>query len=136
MKTCFTILFAAFILMGCMEFNQNEVNYDHEIIGTWSNVQWSESGISMEKVKKLEKNTYGYLFKSNGTMIARQNAGWCGTPPIVTADYEGTWKVEDGKILVRMDYWGGISTQEWHIANRNNKQVTIHIANTEYVPRD
>lgn len=136
MKSILLVLFVAILSSGCMEFNQNEVVYDHELIGAWSNVEWSESGISMDKVKKLEKNTYGYLFHSNGTLIARQNAGWCGTPPIVTADYEGTWKVEEGKILIRMEYWGGISTQEWEIANRNNKKVTIHITNAEYQQRD
>jgi hypothetical protein len=127
MKACFTILLAAFVAMGCMEFNQNEVKYAHDIIGTWSNVQWSESGLTMEKVNKLEKNTYGYIFFSNGTMLARSNSGWCGTPPIVTADYEGTWTLEDGKIMVTQPYWGGEFVQQWQIAYLQGKQVTVHI---------
>lgn len=136
MKSILLLLFVAVLSSGCMEFNQNEVVFNHELVGVWSNVEWNESGIRMEKVKKLEKNTYGYVFNSNGTMMARQNAGWCGTPPIVTADYDGTWKLEDGKILISLEYWGGQSTQEWVIANQNNKQVTIHITNAEYHQRD
>lgn len=136
MKSVFTIIIIAFFSVGCMEFNQNEVVYDHELIGTWSNIQWAESGIGMDKVKKLEKNTYGYIFNANGTMIARQNAGWCGTPPIITSDYEGTWGLENGKILIKLDYWGGQTTQEWQIVNSSNKKITIHIAGQEYHPKN
>ena len=136
MKSTFIILFVAILSVGCMEFNQNEVKYDHEIIGAWSNVQWSESGISMDRVKNLQANTFGYLFNSNGTMVARHNAGWCGTPPIVTADYDGTWRVEDGKIILRFGYWGGDTTQDWLISGSSGKQVTINIINSEYHSRD
>lgn len=132
MKSIFTIIVVALFAVGCMEFSQNEVVYDHELIGTWSDIQWTESGISMTKVKKLEKNTYGYIFNANGTLIARQNSGWCGTPPIITSDYEGTWILENGTIHIKLDYWGGHTTQEWQIANSSNKKVTINIANQEF----
>jgi len=136
MKTFITVLFLVLISAGCMEFNQNEVVYNHELVGAWSNVQWSESGKSMSKVQNIEKNTYGYFFNSNGTMVARTNSGWCGTPPIVTADYEGTWKVEDDKIILSFAYWGGVTIQSWQITGRNGNQVTVQIINAEYHPKN
>ncbi|KEO72380.1 hypothetical protein EL17_16675 [Anditalea andensis] len=111
-----------------MEFNENELKFDHELIGAWSNIEYNELGMTMSKVNNLEKNIYGYVFNTNGTMVARMNSGWCGTPPIITQDYEGTWKIgEDEKILVSVGDWMGNTTQEWLVSFEKDKRVSILI---------
>ena len=56
----------------------------------------------------LKINSPGIEFRKNGTLIKRQNAGWCGTPPITYSNQEGSWKIlSDTSIQISYDYWRG-----------------------------
>ena len=60
-----------------------------------------------EVAKTLDLSTGGYIFHDDGSLMVRKNAGWCGTPPISYANFEGNWNyVDDTKVFISADYWG------------------------------
>ncbi len=102
------IIFTAllFISFGCSKDN-HQIDPDNLLIGVWN---FSESNnndnIFIRSNEFIEDHCY--KFNSNGTMTERQNAGWCGTPPITYADYPGTWDIiNDTLIRINVEYWGG-----------------------------
>ena len=69
---------------------------------------------------------FGMGFSTN------KNAGWCGTPPISYADFEGTWKKSDSTISITVGYWGGLLDYQWKIVSIDNKSLTIVKLQEEY----
>eukprot|EP01013_Petalomonas_cantuscygni_P043366 TRINITY_DN8129_c1_g1_i1.p1 TRINITY_DN8129_c1_g1~~TRINITY_DN8129_c1_g1_i1.p1 ORF type:complete len:139 (+),score=2.87 TRINITY_DN8129_c1_g1_i1:147-563(+) len=101
-------------------------------IGSWSNISYNENGMILEKVDQLQENNYGYRFLSNGTFTHRANSGFCGTPPIVTSDFEGSW-TKDGDILnIQGTFWGGETVEAWQIISSDNNVLTIKVLKNEY----
>ncbi|NHE59899.1 hypothetical protein G9Q97_24105 [Cyclobacterium sp. GBPx2] len=100
-------------------------------VGNWSNLEYRENGFEMEKVNQLQENTYGYRFLSNGKLIHRANSGWCGTPPIVTSDFEGTWEKEGDIITLTAAFWGGTQVQKWKISSSTGNSLEIEVISSE-----
>jgi hypothetical protein len=111
-----SLLIILFVLLftSC---KKDETNFDsnNPLLGIW-NVSEYVGNATVYNRSTAFINEYGYEFKSGGTLIERQNAGWCGTPPITYADYAGTWSViNDTLIQVEVAYWGGISSYQLDI---------------------
>lgn len=96
------------ILAACDKaepFNNIE---DKVLIGNWTHFGYEDSITIMSKSTKLPDNNYGFSFSSDGKFIERKNSGFCGTPPISYANYEGNWtSISDEFIDIVVDYWGG-----------------------------
>jgi len=68
-----------------------------------------------ERASDLSDNPC-FTFNSDGTMVERKNSGDCGTPPIVYANYGGTWRIiNDTLVRVNVGYWGGTTTYNMNI---------------------
>ncbi|EPR70565.1 hypothetical protein [Cyclobacterium qasimii] len=134
MKNPFTLLLIAILLIvSCVEDPQLSASDTGPIpIGSWSNISYNENGLTLEKVNELQENTYGYRFLSNGTFIHRTNSGWCGTPPIVTSDFEGSWTKNGNVISIQGTFWGGETVAEWEITSSDNNVLTIEVLKSEY----
>lgn len=133
MKNPFTLLLIALIfIVSCVEDPLLSASDTGPLpVGSWSNVSYNETGMTLEKVNKLQDNTYGYRFLSDGTFIHRANSGFCGTPPIVTSDFEGSW-IKDGDILnIQGTFWGGETVEEWQIISSDNNVLTIKVLKNE-----
>lgn len=105
-KTSLLIFLLVLLFTSC---KKDETNFDpnNKLLGIW-NVSEYVGNTTVYKRSAAFVDGYGYEFKSGGTLIERQNAGWCGTPPITYADYSGSWSViNDTLILVNVSYWGG-----------------------------
>ncbi|RYU93384.1 hypothetical protein [Emticicia agri] len=119
------LLFAG-LLLGCRE------KYDPEnpIIGTWVLDKYesieNKSLISFHRASQFEQDKPGYGFKANGLLITRQNAGWCGTPPITYNETKGSWDKANNKININGIFWGGTfnATYEIHLLNGTQLQLT------------
>lgn len=96
-------------------------------VGTWSNLTHESNGFVIERVAKLQDNTLGYRFLSNGQLIHRTYSGWCATPPVVTSDYVGTWERTGDTINLMAPYWGGINREEWIISQSSENTVRVEI---------
>ena len=125
-----TILIFAFglLLFSCMETEE----LGPLPVGIWSNLTHEENGFVMERVAKLQDNTLGYSFLSNGQLIHRTYSGWCATPPVVTSDYVGTWERNGDTITISAPYWRGIHSQDWIIRQFSENSIQVEILNSEY----
>lgn len=64
--------------------------------------------------------------------IERKNAGWCGTPPIAYADFNGSWAKNDSLIDITVDYWGGVANYHWKIISIDNNNLILCKLKEEY----
>jgi hypothetical protein len=132
MKTMISALLLTFILVACQKEEIILPEGNAELIGSWINPQYTDTLITYEKAGNLVENQYGFTFKQGNKLIARQNSGWCGTPPISTSDFEGTWVQNDSEIMLTMGYWGGTSIQTWKIVSLDQDKLVIFISSTKY----
>lgn len=133
MKNPFTLLLIALIfIVSCVEDEQLAASETGPIpVGSWSNISYNENRMTLEKICQLQENTYGYLFLSNGTFIHRANSGFCGTPPIVTSDFEGSWTKNGNIITIQGTFWGGETAEEWEIISSDKNILTIEVLKSE-----
>ncbi|WP_114749807.1 hypothetical protein [Pleomorphovibrio marinus] len=137
MKTTLLTFMIALLLFSCMENEDPLALTSGPVpVGNWSNLTYQENGLAMERVNQLQENTYGYRFLSNGKLIHRSNSGWCGTPPIITNDYEGTWKMDGDIIHFSADFWGGTQTQEWKITSTSGNTLQVEVISSDWQMRE
>ncbi len=137
MKTKLFLLLAIFcFLIGCeKEGKEQTFNNPEELLGAWSDSQINGDVWVFRKVDKLKDNDYGFIFKSEQKFIERKNSGWCGTPPIVYSDFEGTWNRKKSIINITVQYWGGTVDYQWEIISMNKDVLKIHKTNETYHKR-
>ena len=132
MKTSVSaLLLIALIFGSCMEDQQLELDKGPAPVGIWSNISYQDSSLILEKGQKLEENTYGYRFLSNGKLIHRANSGFCGTPPIATSDFDGTWERDGDIIRLEAGFWGGTQIQEWKILSDAGNTLQVEVISSE-----
>jgi hypothetical protein len=134
MKNAITFLFISILFtVSCIEDPQlSAEEAGLQPVGSWSNLTYNENGMTMEKVSQLKENTYGYRFLSNGKLIHRANSGFCGTPPIVTSDFDGTWTKNGEIIKIEAAFWGGTSIVEWKIISTNDNKLAVEVLKSEW----
>ncbi len=119
------ILLFAFTIIACEKNNENlAANPDH-LIGSWFNPQYNDSLVTFERSEGLIENEYGFTFIEDNTFIERKNSGWCGTPPISYADFDGTWTNKDSIIKITVDYWGGTADYTWKMVTVDETTLKI-----------
>ncbi|MCH7408657.1 hypothetical protein MM239_04565 [Belliella sp. DSM 111904] len=131
-KILLAFLFLVFFA-SCVE---DEFLGDGEFpIGNWTISERHENGFSLIRNESLPENTYGYSFHKNGKMTSRTIAGFCGTPPVIYADYSGNWSNRGSIFNLNMGFWGGRNVQEWKVVSTNDTGniVRIEIVNSESV---
>ncbi|HEY9113265.1 MAG TPA: hypothetical protein VIN10_01110 [Bacteroidales bacterium] len=105
-KITILIVSLALFLSACKK-EEIQVDPNNLLLGIWNVSEYVENTTVYNRSSAFV-DEYGYEFKSDGTLTERQNAGWCGTPPITYADYDGTWNVvNDTLIQITVNYWGG-----------------------------
>ena len=107
------LLLFAFTIIACEKNTENSAPSNDHLIGSWFNPQYNDSIVTYERSEGLVENDFGFSFNEDNTFIERKNAGWCGTPPISYADYDGTWTKKDSIIEINVGYWGGTSDYTW-----------------------
>ena len=132
MKTFFLVSFISLALFSCRKDNIYIQEGNTELIGSWINPQYTDTIVTYSRANNLVENQYGITFQSGDKLVERQNSGWCGTPPVTTADYEGTWNQDGSLVHIKVGYWGGISIQTWKIVSLNNETLTVYIAESSY----
>lgn len=126
----FTPFLLLLLLYSCTR-DEAESNPDNYLIGTWSYTGYEDNLNIFTRTGDLTDN-HCYRFNSDGSLVERKNSGWCGTPPISYADYEGTWTlVNDTLVEVNVGYWGGQSTYILEL-----EQVDNHILKIKFTEID
>jgi hypothetical protein len=122
------ILFALMCqaLMPSCKKDDDKSNIDQfNLIGNWINPDYQDSLIILEKSNSLKINEYGISFKADSTLLERKNSGDCGTPPIVYADFEGSWMQQDSVIHINVGYWGGTAVYKWKVISVNDSKLIV-----------
>jgi hypothetical protein len=100
------------ILFSCQKFETGTgtgIDKDNLLIGVWNFSVYQDDAVVYTRSTGFA-DCYGYKFDTDGTLTERKNSGFCGTPPITYADYDGSWTiVNDTLISVNVGYWGGTS---------------------------
>lgn len=132
MKARIFILYISifYAFTGCekAEFNTN----NNDLTGFWIKPQVNDTLVSFEKANKFSENEYGILFKADGKLIERKNSGWCGTPPVSYADFDGNWEELNTIISINVDYWGGKANYLWKIVAIDDNTLTIYRISEAY----
>jgi hypothetical protein len=104
------IILLAILFLQC---TKTKIDPDDKLIGgVWvfeEYVQESDSVLREVYTRKddFENGKLGISFKDNKKMINMQNAGWCGTPPILYVKSNGTWSKNNTNIKVNYKGWNG-----------------------------
>lgn len=105
-KNILPILLVTITLGSCTK-EKIHVDPDNPLLGTWIFSDYRNDAFIFERSTGFTEN-HCYRFNSDGTMTERKNSGWCGTPPISYADFDGTWSEQDDTLKnVTVGYWGG-----------------------------
>jgi hypothetical protein len=128
MKRFAYVFFMLYLILtfSCEKDREKEhVLSNNQVIGYWVNPVYTDSTITFDKATSLKENDYCFAFLKDRLFIERKNSGWCGTPPISFADYEGTWSKADNTIQIKVGYWGGLINYEWKIISVNDEKLVI-----------
>jgi len=132
MKTLAISILFLVALVSCRKLEDPIGAGNPELISSWIDPQYSDTTITYTRAGNLIENQYGITFESDNKLIQRQNSGWCGTPPISTADYPGTWKMNDSIVNFTVGYWGGTADFTWEIVNLNKQKLVVSVIKSEY----
>lgn len=122
------IILLSGILLSCEEevSVSDQLGQNAGIVGTWVQERQDPDRLLLSRSSTLDPDKYGFIVKAGGEFIERKNAGWCGTPPITYADFEGTWvALSDSLLEVTVGYWGGTITYQMRVISLDNEQLTI-----------
>lgn len=126
MKNLLFILISTLLLINCQNSISPLDNSNEPFIGTWVEKEFLTDVRILERTVQLMEDKGGYTFNKDNTLIDRKNSGWCGTPPISYANFNGTWiKVGDDRLRIISEYWGGIDTTEVQIVSVNESELKL-----------
>lgn len=120
------LISAIFVATSCEKGVEPNVKSTNELIGNWVNPVAIDSLWKYERANSLNDNGYGFSFSSGNLFVERKNSGWCGTPPISYANFEGVWDWNDSIVDIDVPFWGGIANYRWKIISIDNKSLTIY----------
>lgn len=120
------------LITGCEKKSEILISDSDKLTGNWSNPVFEDTLWRYERVSELQANEYSFAFKPDQTFVERKNAGWCGTPPISYANYNGTWSRNGSEIKIKVGYWGGTADYQWKVISVDNKFLRVYRAKEEY----
>jgi hypothetical protein len=117
-------LFLISFLLSCSK-DDTKIDDSNLLLGVWVYSDYKANSAVYTRSSEFADN-HCYKFNSNGTLVERKNSGWCGTPPISYADYEGTWSIQNDTIItIKVDYWGGVTTYSLDIESVNENTLEV-----------
>jgi hypothetical protein len=132
MKIFLCAFLISITLFSCQKDENLSLKGNEGLVGSWISPQYNDTLVTYNRAQNLIENQYGFTFKSDNTLTERQLSGWCGTPPISTADYEGSWTWNDSIVNITVGYWGGKVDYTWKVHKLNEQKLVISIIKTEY----
>ena len=132
LKISFLLLPAALILFSCETESIKIPDENLPFVGIWINPVYTDSTRTFTRSGGLIENEYGLSLFKDHSVLERKNSGWCGTPPISYADFEGNWLFEHDTLRLNVDFWGGTSELTWIIRSVNENKMVIRPIRENY----
>jgi hypothetical protein len=124
-NTAIICILTTLVLLSCKKESEPLKNETGYLIGNWINAQYDDTLVIFERSDSIKKDDYGFTFKPDHTFIEHKNSGWCGTPPIEYADFNGTYLKNDSVITIRVGYWKGLADYKWKIISVDTNYLSI-----------
>ncbi len=102
------------------------------LIGYWIHPLYSGDILRLKRADSLKEQEYGLSFRTDHSLIERKNAGWCATPPIFYADFQGSWNRLDSIVEISVGYWGGLAEYRWKILSLDSGRLEIKQLEAKY----
>jgi len=117
---------APFAILFLLSLGQVDIS-EKNILGHWSYESTNKEEVKTYKSRNSFPRTKGGIaFLEDGKLIVRQNAGWCGTPPISYRNFDGNWKwINENTIALEYAFWGGTINEEWEIVSVDKNVLNI-----------
>jgi len=116
------ILYA--LLVSCTK-DEIKIDPNNLLIGTW-NYAGYHNNVSVYARSLDFSDNHCYKFNSDGTLVERNIAGFCATPPVSYDNYDGTWTIlYDTLILIHVNYYDGMRTYRLGINSVNRDSLKI-----------
>jgi hypothetical protein len=135
-KNIFLSITLALLFVGLLSGCSKKYDPQNPIEGLWvldkGETISDEVIFSFHRASEFEKDKPGYAFKPNGLLISRQNAGWCGTPPVSYVETQGVWSKNRNRITLNGIYWGGTFVTEFEIHQLNEHQLQVKEVSVKY----
>ena len=131
-----TYIFIVTIILISTSCERNPLYIDGvagDMVGHWIDQDYSDTLYTLRRASHIPDDTFGWTFNRDGTLIQRGNAGFCGTPPITYADYEGDWLAKDSLITIDVNFWGGTSILEWQIIEISETSLIYYQRSIEII---
>jgi len=115
-----------FALAACSSGNEPAEAVPGDLQGVWvvSDSAFDEG--HYHRAAAFEEQRGGWEFNSNGSLIRRQIDGWCATPPLIYANYQGGVDAVTGDtITVHHGYWGGTLTMTYRIVTLTQNDLEL-----------
>ena len=121
MKKVILLIFLFSFIMGSCSKNDIKIDKDNLLIGTW--IYSHSSDETYVYLRALDfTQTNGYRFNLDGTLIERNLAGFCATPPVSYSDNSGSWTIlKENLIQVNRTNYDGPKSYKLEI-----QSVTSH----------
>jgi len=128
----FFLTLIGIVVFSCSESYQLEAESEFDITGFWVNQSINDTIYAYDKSSHLKEGQYCFGFQENEEFVERKNAGWCGTPPISYADFEGTWSLTDSIVDISVAFWGGTASYKWKIISLNHQQLQLIVIESNH----
>ncbi|MBA6153815.1 hypothetical protein [Gelidibacter maritimus] len=112
--------------IGCDNDNESlKIDESNMLIGYWINPVYTDPVTTFERANRFKDAAYGVAFLTENISVER-SSGWCGTPPLVFADFQGKWKKNDSIITISNDNgMAGLMDNHWKIRTLNETHLVI-----------
>lgn len=100
--------------------------------GNWIVEEYADSIRVFSKVNKMPADNYCLAFDTHN-IIEQKNSGFCATPPISYAKYDGSWKISaDSVITIKTTFWGGDVSYSWKVLWISSNKFSVKVLNENY----
>lgn len=125
-------IFSVILLSSCEKINTPTSFNKDALIGNWVKPVLIDTVWKYERANALNTDDYGFAFNADQSFIERKNSGWCGTPPISYANFNGSWSIQDSLLNITVDYWGGEAKYQWKIISFEGDKLSIYKIDEDY----
>lgn len=138
MKNLILFFILGLFIVSCQK--EEDLNGDG-LLGNWvyvsqdvtNNGNGFDETTLLKRTKKLDINNFSVGFYDNEFMIDNSNSGFCGTPPITYAKYEGKWEMFDNIVEYKCDFWGGQKIIKFEIISVDKEYLRIKVLESDYI---
>jgi hypothetical protein len=114
-------IFLITLFFSC-ESNEPVINVDNLLLGAWIEPSYDSETTTYKRGNSLPDENYGIWFSENGDFTER-SSGWCGTPPLIYTDYNGSFEI-DGT-LIKITTTSYPNSYQWRIVSLTENELIV-----------